>query len=178
MNDEPRQPASRRAFTLLELLLVLVLIGISAATIVPHLNGTVGRWQLKESVKNLQAALQLASQWACVRQEPVVLTVDTRRGAFALKPLAKERLRGNHLLPVGWQSFGRGVKISEVQGFRSSGSRRSLTFHPNGTSPAARIVLTGSESGANQKTVWQITIDGHGGVQCQERLTDENALDR
>ncbi len=62
----------RRAFTLLELLLVLALVAISMAAVVPHLNGTLGQWQLREGARNLETALRLASQWARVKQEACI----------------------------------------------------------------------------------------------------------
>jgi type II secretion system protein H len=163
----------RRAFTLLELLLVLMLIGISAATIVPHLNGTLGRWQLRETAHNLQATLQMASQWARVRQEPVVFALDARRGAFGLRPLEDGRSGARGLLPVGRQSFGQGVQIARMEGLNDLGKEKVLMFWPDGTSQAAMIVLTGGKPHAGPETVWRITLDDRGAVHCREKLADE-----
>jgi type II secretion system protein H len=175
MSRIPAAINSRRAFTLLELLLVLALIGISAATIVPHLSGTLGRWQLRETARNLQMTLQVASQWAGVRQEVVVFGVDAKKGVFSLRSLGSERSVTGDLLSTGRQSFGQGVEIARMEGFTDLGEEKVLVFRPDGTSHAARIVLTGARPDANRETLWQIAVDAHGAVQCQEGPADETS---
>ena len=152
---------------------MLMLIGISAATTVPHLNGTLGRWQLKETARNLEVTLQFASQWARVRQEAIAFVLDVRQGSFMLRPLGDEGSLGEASLPVGRQSFGRGVEIARMEGLIDLGKEKILMFRPDGTSPAATIVLTGSQPDANRETLWQIALNGRGAVQCRERLADE-----
>lgn len=173
MSRIPANSSLRRAFTLLELLLVLLLIGISAATIVPHLNGTLGRWQLRETARNLQMTLQAASQWAGVRQEAIVFVLDTKKGTFGLRPLEGGPSKTGGLLSLGRQSFGQGVEIARLEGLTDQGREKVLVFRPDGTSRAAQIVLTGARPDANRETLWQIAVDDCGVVQCQERLADE-----
>lgn len=173
MSRIPASFSSRRAFTLLELLLVLMLIGISAATIVPHLNGTLDRWQLRETARNLQTTLQMASQWACVRQEAVVFVLDAKRGIFSLIPLEGGQSATWDLFPIGRQSYGQGVEIAQIEGLRDLGKEKVLVFRPDGTSEAAMIVLTGGRPDANRETLWQIAVDNCGAVQCQEKIADE-----
>lgn len=164
----------RRAFTLLELLLVLLLIGVSAATIVPRLNGTLGRWQCRETAQNLEAILRLGSEWARIRQEPIAFVLSVARGSFGLRLLGDEQeLRGRIAPPVGWQSVGQGVRITRTEGLEDRGDDRVLVFWPNGASQAADIILTGDRSDANRETVWQIAVDGRGAVRCQERPVDD-----
>ena len=173
MNRIPANSDLRPAFTLLELLLVLMLIGISAAAIVPHLNGTIGRWQLRETARNLQTALQAATQWSRVRQETVVLVVDSQKGTFGLRALKNERAAARGLLTIGRQSFGRGVEIAHMEGFQNTGKENILVFEPDGTSSPAMVALIGAGADANRQTIWQIEVDGRGAVQCQERLARE-----
>jgi type II secretion system protein H len=173
MSRAPTRSNLRRAFTLLELLLVLMLMGISAATIVPHLNGTLDRWQLRETARNIQTTLQVASQWACVRQETVVFALDAKRNAFSLRLLNAQQSSTRSLLPVGRQSCGQGVEIVRTEGFEDLVGERVLVFQPDGTSRAGRIVLTGDGPNGNRETLWEITVDGHGTVRCREGLTDE-----
>jgi hypothetical protein len=150
-----------------------MLIGISAATIVPHLNGTLDRWQLRETARNLQTILQIASQWACVRQEVVIFVLDVKRGVFSLRALKGGQYASQGLFPIDQQSFGQGVEIVRMEGFRDLGEDKALVFQSNGTSDAAMIVLTGSKPDANRETLWQIAVDSHSTIQCQEILIDE-----
>lgn len=173
MSRIPANSDSQRAFTLLELLLVLMLIGISAAAIVPNLNGTLGRWQLRETARNLQTTLQAASQWSRVCQEPVVFALDVKKGTFGLRAAQGSRSAAKGLLSVGRQSFGQGVEIVRMEGFTDTGRERILAFTPDGTSKAVMIVLTGAKADANRESLWQITTDGFGVVQCQEKLANE-----
>jgi len=173
MRRTPVNCSGRRAFTLLELLLVLMLIGISAATIVPHLNGTLGRWQLRETARNLETTLQAASQWARVRQESIVFALDAKRGTFGLRVPPGVSSSGGGLLSVGRQSFGQGVEIVRMGGFTDQGAEKILAFRPDGTAPAAEIVLAGSRPDANRETLWQIAVDDHGTIRCEEKSVDE-----
>jgi prepilin-type N-terminal cleavage/methylation domain-containing protein len=173
MSRTPASLSSRRAFTLLELLLVLMLIGISIATIIPHLNGTLDRWQLRETARNLQTTLQMASLWACVRQEIVVFAVDEKKGTFCLRPLEDARSSAQGRLPIVHQSCGQGVEIARMEGFNNLGREKVLMFRPDGTSEAAMIVLISGRPDANRQTLWEIAFDGRGAVLCQERFTDE-----
>jgi prepilin-type N-terminal cleavage/methylation domain-containing protein len=163
----------RRAFTLLELLVVLVLISISAAATVPQLNGTLGRWQLRETARNLQMTLEVAAQWAGVRQEAVVFALDAARGTFRLRLPAPGRAGGRGALPAGRQSLGRSVAIARMEGLTDQGAEKVLVFGPDGTSPAATIVLTNGRAQASRETSWQIVLDGRGAVRCREGLDDE-----
>jgi prepilin-type N-terminal cleavage/methylation domain-containing protein len=167
--------SSRRAFTLLELLLVLMLIGISAATIVPHLNGTLSRWQLRETAHNLQTTLQMASQWACVQQEAIAFVLDEKRDVFSLRPLEGEQSDTKHLFPIGRQSFGQGIKIIRTEGFRNLEGEKVLVFRSDGTSEAAKIVLIGDRLDTNREIQWQIAVDRYGAVHCRETLADETS---
>jgi prepilin-type N-terminal cleavage/methylation domain-containing protein len=162
----------RHAFTLLELLLVLVLISISAAATVPQLNGTVGRWQLRETARNLQMTLEVATQWASVRQESVVFALDVPGGTFGLRPQATGRAGTRGALPAGRQSLGQGVGVARTEGFTDLGREKVLVFRPDGVSPAAAIVLTGG-AGSGREMLWQIALDGRGTIHCQEGQAGE-----
>ena len=154
---------------------MLVLIGISVAAVVPQFNGTLGQWQLRETALNLRTSLQLASQWACVRQEAVALALDVQRGTFALKPLEEGRLANRTLPGIARQSFGRSVAVLRMDGVRDVGGEKALLFWPDGTSDAATIVLTGGRVDSAQKMLWEVALDSRGTVHCQERRADETS---
>lgn len=175
MSKKQAHFSHRRAFTLLELLLVLALVAISMAAVVPHLNGTLNQWQLREGVRNLETTLRLASQWARVKQEAVAFALDVQSRTFALRSL-QDGPSANRTFPaVGRQSLGRGVEITRLEGLIDVGQEKVLVFWPDGTSEAATIVLTSGRTDSGQKTLWQIALDGRGTIRCQERLDDETS---
>ncbi len=162
-----------RGFTLLELLLVLVLIGISVAAVVPRFQGTLGGWQLRETARNVQAALQLGFQWARVRQEPVAFVLNVRQGTFSLRSFQEGQLTDKTLPATGRQALGQGVEVARVEGLEDVGREKVLVFRPEGASEPATIVLTGSRMGTASHTLWQIDLDGRGTVHCREKDADE-----
>lgn len=173
MTRKPLHTDSCGGFTLVELLLVLVLVAISVAAVVPRFTGTLGAWQLRETAWNMQASLQLASQWARVRQEVVVFALDGRKGVFALRAVSTdERQAPETFPPLGRQSFGRSVRIVRTEGLQDAGQEKVLTFRPDGTSEAAIIVLGGRGADSADETTWHIVLDGRGAVRCREVLAD------
>lgn len=69
---------SRSGFTLVELLLVVVLIGVMAAIAVPRF--PIAAMRADAGVRTLHGALQLAQRLAITRQADVVVLVDTAEG--------------------------------------------------------------------------------------------------
>jgi len=71
--------SSRRAFTLLELLLVLVISGIVAGLAVPALMRTLRGERLRAAARAVAASHRLARATAALRAEPVELRLDPRK---------------------------------------------------------------------------------------------------
>jgi type II secretion system protein H len=167
-------PELPRGFTLLELLLVLALIGIAVATVIPNLTGTLGEWQVRETARDLQATLQLASQWARVRQEAVLFVLDVPRGVFSLRCFRDGQATDRAVLPLGQQALGRNVTIVRTEGLRDDAREKVLAFGPAGASGKAILLLTDNRAVAAPYRAWQVDVDEEGNVHCQERLVDEN----
>jgi len=70
----------RRAHTLPELVIVLVLIALVAAIAIPPLGETLTRWKMRAAVADLVNALVLAREAALVRGVTAVFAVDAARG--------------------------------------------------------------------------------------------------
>lgn len=175
MRKQQTDWGSRHGFTLLELLLVLALVAVSMAAVVPQLSGTLSRWQLRESVRDLQASLQLAGQWARTRQEPVACVLDVQGRSFSLRSLQAGQSSYAAIPAINRQSLGATIGIARIEGFRDTGGGKALVFRPDGTSQAATIILAESGADAAGRTQWQITVDDQGAVHLQETLVSEQS---
>jgi type II secretion system protein H len=69
----------RNAFTLLELMLVLAVLGILAGLALPHLSQAVDRIEVEGAANRLIAAHQRARIMAVTRGEVVLLSIDSTR---------------------------------------------------------------------------------------------------
>jgi len=70
----------RRAHTLPELVLTLVLLALVAAMAIPPFVATAARWELRAARAELVNALVLAREAALARGETATFTVDAARG--------------------------------------------------------------------------------------------------
>ena len=72
--------ARRAAFTLIELMTVLVLIAILSAMIIPEMKGTYGDALLRSSGRDLMNVIELASSRAVSLNQTLRLKVDFTYG--------------------------------------------------------------------------------------------------
>jgi len=164
---------SLRAFTLIELLLVLVLVAISIATITPRLSESVSGWQAKECYKNMLAAIQLARQLALVRQEITVFALDVDRGSFTVESASQSA--GSHGTGndfwVPRQFIGKDVKIVQLEGFTQFGSEKDLVFWPDGSTERAHITLANKKD--SKAIQWHIFVEDNGAATGRQVSKDE-----
>lgn len=73
---------SRRAFTLIELMVVIVMIAVMAGTIVPAYNRFYAKSQFENSVRQVQDIFAWAREQAITRDTTVTVTYDAQRHAF------------------------------------------------------------------------------------------------
>lgn len=74
----------RSAFTLIELMVVLVIMALATALVVPALWKSVGKTELRASARSLAAQLQLAKSRAAVRSESQFVSLNVERGESRL----------------------------------------------------------------------------------------------
>ncbi|MBW7989243.1 MAG: prepilin-type N-terminal cleavage/methylation domain-containing protein [Planctomycetes bacterium] len=155
-------------FTLVELLLVLVLMAISVATIVPRIGDSVSGWQVREISKNMLATIKLSRQLALTRQEVIFFALDTDSTSFTIKKAGRTvDLYGTaeeSLVPR--QFLGKGATIVRLEGFQDIGNEKSLVFWPDGRTEKAHVILTSEKD--SKTAQWHIFIENDGSAVLRE----------
>lgn len=161
------------AFTLVELLLVLVLIAISMATIMPRLGRSIPGWQVRESSKSMLATIRLARLLALTRQDVVVFVVDANDASFAVRrvgSLTDSHDIGNDFL-VSRQFLGENLEIVQLEGFDQIGNEKGLAFWPDGKTKTAQVTLATKPD--SEIAEWHIVVRSDGSAVLQEVLGNE-----
>lgn len=128
----PGTPRDRGGFTLLELVLALILLGVLLVLVAPTLGRSERRWAAFAAARTLGADVARARQRAIQDRATVRVVIDTLTGAYEVRlsngdPLMSRRLRPD--LALGTSAY-----------------RQEILFGPRGTSnlySAAWIVPRG-----------------------------------
>ncbi len=127
-----------RAFTLLELLIVLLLVGLASALVVPRMVASLPGVQLKSAARAVAASLRYARSQAVFETVPYAAAVDGSRGLLVVEPAesreAPERRRV-YELPEGIEA-----EVVDAAAGEEPGTAR-LLFFPRGDSSGGRVVL-------------------------------------
>ena len=83
-------PRPRAAFTLIELLLVIAILGILAAAVAPSVGVMISGGRLSASARELAGAGRYARTMALLNQTPVDLVVDLGAGTVAVRARDRE----------------------------------------------------------------------------------------
>jgi prepilin-type N-terminal cleavage/methylation domain-containing protein len=147
----------RRAFTLMELVVVVVIIGIMTAMIIPEMKGTFEDALLRSTGRDLVNVFSLASSRAISLNQSCRVQLDPRTGRY----LVERRIRGRareEFIPLKDVPGGEGkldtritVEVrqpdqisSEDNSDRRAAEQSSpdaISFYSDGTSDAAEIRL-------------------------------------
>jgi len=124
----PTSPAGSEGFTLLELLLALVILGLTMAVALPELGGWRDDWALREAA--FRARLHLGqARLRAIEEGRVVLVSQAERGAALWIDGAAVELGG----------AARRVSVAPAQA--TPGRRPALRFYPDGGADAGVIWL-------------------------------------
>jgi type II secretion system protein H len=158
-----RPRAARGGFSLIELMVVVVLIGIMAAMIIPEMKGTYEEALLRSTSRELVGVFNIASSRAISLNQFLRVRLDLGTGRYATERQASDRTTRSAFVPVRDLPGGEGkldtrisVKIrkpsgeddrSEPAAVRApedadipEGSA-AIAFYPDGTAEASEIVL-------------------------------------
>ncbi|MCB1724742.1 MAG: prepilin-type N-terminal cleavage/methylation domain-containing protein [Gammaproteobacteria bacterium] len=129
-----RGPGTRlqagHGFTLVEILVVLVLVGLLSAMLVPMLLPSSGR-TLERSAAEVNLALRETRRQARAQRQSLNFTVDTGDKGY--------RTGGS----APWQALpdDMTIELTTAESLLSSTTRGAIAFHPDGSSSGGRIVL-------------------------------------
>jgi prepilin-type N-terminal cleavage/methylation domain-containing protein len=160
-----RKSPNLSSFTLIELMVVMVLIGVMAAMILPEMKGTYEDALLRSTSRELVSVCGLAASHAVSVNQAHRLWLDRKTGHYSIERLAPDRGPEGRLVAAREVPGGEGeldsriaIEIhassddrteaaqqgsSPVPGGSAQAERRddAITFYPDGTADASEIVL-------------------------------------
>jgi len=152
----PTNPSSR-AFTLIELMTVIVLIGIMTAMIIPEMKGTFEDALLRSTSRDLVSVFELASSRAISLNQLHRVRLDTATGRYVVERRVREGAQ-EEFVPlqdvsgcegeldkrISIEIRRPGEEASDVSGeptLQEQTPTDTISFYPDGTADAAVILL-------------------------------------
>lgn len=111
---------SRRGVTLLELMVVLVLMGVTAGLAIPRLN--LSQYRADAAAQQVRSVFQTAQRTSLTRQYDVIVSVDTIRGGLRIA----EDVNNNGA-----------IELSEWKFWRPPGEGNRFSVPPAGVTPGS-----------------------------------------
>jgi prepilin-type N-terminal cleavage/methylation domain-containing protein len=157
--------AQDSAFTLIELMVVIALISITAAMIIPEMKGSYEATLLRSASRELIDAFSTANSQAISLNQAHRVRIDEKTGHYVVEKAMTQRIGDTVFSPVKDLAGGEG-QVSDhitvqVRALRQPGAsgdesellsmqageagapsaQNSLTFHPDGTTDNKEILL-------------------------------------
>jgi type II secretion system protein H len=156
----------RLGFSLIELMVVVVLIGIMAAMIVPEMKGTYEDALLRSASRELIGVFNIASSRAISRNQLLRVHLDQHTGRYAIERKVNDRAKGSAFAPVRDVPGGEGELDSRIsieirkpgaderppepdrmavsnpqEDSRLGDGGETIAFYPDGTADACEVIL-------------------------------------
>lgn len=137
-------------FTLLELLLVMFIIGLSAALSIPVVGSSIDSLKIKSAAKNLSTILKHARNTAIAEKQPYTVQIKPQENMVFLAPFLKPESKKEIKLSEK-------AKIAKVTRFNAPAEleEKTITFYPRGNSSGGSITI----HDANDRPAYIINIE-------------------
>lgn len=134
-----------RGFTLLELLVVLLLVGLLTALVPPLFSGAVPGARLKAAARDLAATMHAARSQAIARNDIVAVHLDS--GTPPAYRLGEQRMT---VMPAQIS-----MQVAQAgSAFGNGGAEQVVRFFPDGSASDVQITLTGADRGYRLAINW------------------------
>ncbi len=152
-----RAGVSERGFTLLEIIIVMVLIGLIAAIGVPRLLGSLERAEVKTSARKIAAAMRSARSHAVSEKRAVTLVIDRKTmSVFAVRGTSSGS--GKKIAPP--IRLADTVKVWTENETSAGEEIYYAEFNPRGTATGGVLYVTPRESNSpDDEKGYVITLD-------------------
>jgi type II secretion system protein H len=153
-----RRSRKNRAFTLIELVIVIVIIGIAAAVIIPEMKGGYQDALLRSTTRELVNVFSIASSRAVSLNQLHRVRIEANTGRYVIEKRARETVQGDEYKPLDDVSEAEGTldqrisvrmhnldesqtatPASEVSQTRADID--SISFYSDGTADSAELLL-------------------------------------
>ena len=125
-------------FTLIELIIVIAILGISASIAIPGFSRWLPRYRLKSAASGLYSDLQLARLEAIKRNATCSITYSTGPDQYTFSPINKT---------VVLADYGSGVKFDDPTHTKTFATA-TITFNSRGLSNAGYAYLSNNNNSA------------------------------
>jgi prepilin-type N-terminal cleavage/methylation domain-containing protein len=159
MNPGISNRDGRHAFTLIELMIVIVLVGILAAMIIPEMKSGYEDALLRSTGRNLVNAFSIASSRAVSMNELHRVRLDSSKGRYVIEKRVREGLQGDEFTPL--------KDVSEAEG--TLDPRISIRIHSVEEEGAAPVAQSAGETGGEPApTVDSVSFNADGTADATE----------
>jgi type II secretory pathway pseudopilin PulG len=141
--------ANLKAFTLFELIVVLVIIAAMTTVVVPYATRSNKNLRVKQECLNMAEAVKYTINLAMDTKRPTRIVINPKNNSYLLE--IATGINNQDYKPVedfqgAVHYFGRNVHIIDTTGFSVDGNGRYLIFDPARPWPNASICLSTSDA--------------------------------
>jgi type II secretion system protein H len=151
-------PQNKRAFTLIELVIVIVIIGIAAAVIVPEMKGGYQDALLRSTSRELINVFSIASSRAVSVNQLHRVRIEAGTGRYVIERRTRETVQGDEYKPLNDVSEAEGtldqrisIRIHNLDESQPAAPARessqtradidAISFYSDGTADSAELLL-------------------------------------